>query len=37
VCAAKEYVRAAMEAAYPVGKGRGPLHHLYRLDDTDNT
>jgi hydroxymethylpyrimidine/phosphomethylpyrimidine kinase len=29
---AKEYVRAAMEAAYPIGKGRGPLHHLYELD-----
>jgi hydroxymethylpyrimidine/phosphomethylpyrimidine kinase len=30
---AKRYVRAAMEAAYPVGKGRGPLNHLYRLDE----
>jgi len=29
---AKEYVRLAMEHAYPVGKGRGPLNHLYRLD-----
>lgn len=32
VAAAKEYVAAAMRAAYPVGKGRGPLHHLYRMD-----
>lgn len=33
VAGAKRYVRAAMEAAYPVGKGRGPLNHLYRLDE----
>jgi len=33
VAGAKKYVRAAMEAAYPVGKGRGPLNHLYRLDE----
>jgi hydroxymethylpyrimidine/phosphomethylpyrimidine kinase len=32
VAGAKQYVRSAMEAAYPVGKGRGPLNHLYRLD-----
>jgi len=32
VAEAKRYVQAAMEAAYPVGKGRGPLNHLYRLD-----
>jgi len=32
VARAKQYVRAAMEAAYPVGKGQGPLNHLYRLD-----
>jgi len=32
VAGAKRYVRVAMEAAYPIGKGRGPLHHLYRLD-----
>jgi hydroxymethylpyrimidine/phosphomethylpyrimidine kinase len=31
VCGAKAYVRAAMEAAYPMGKGQGPLHHLYQL------
>lgn len=28
---AKHYVRRAMLAAYPVGRGRGPLHHLYAL------
>src|SRR5579862_2686761 len=32
VAGAKQYVRSAMEAAYPVGKGRGPLNHLFRLD-----
>lgn len=31
VRAAKEYVTEAMRAAYPVGKGKGPLHHLFRL------
>ena len=35
VAAAKQYVHSAMEAAYPIGKGRGPLHHLYRLDEND--
>lgn len=32
VSGAKQYVREAMEAAYPVGRGDGPLHHLYRLE-----
>jgi len=32
VAAAKQYVRHAMANAYPIGKGRGPLHHLYILD-----
>ena len=32
VAAAKVYVIEAMKAAKPIGKGRGPLHHLYRLD-----
>ncbi len=32
VTAAKRYVREAMEAAYPVGRGHGPLHHLYGLE-----
>ena len=31
VSAAKAYVVEAMKAAQPIGKGRGPLHHLYRL------
>jgi hydroxymethylpyrimidine/phosphomethylpyrimidine kinase len=33
VSGAKRYVRKAMETAYPVGKGRGPLNHLYRLEE----
>lgn len=31
VFAAKSYVREAMKAAKPIGKGRGPLHHLFKL------
>jgi hydroxymethylpyrimidine/phosphomethylpyrimidine kinase len=27
--AAKRYVHAALRAAYPVGQGHGPLHHLF--------
>jgi hydroxymethylpyrimidine/phosphomethylpyrimidine kinase len=34
VAGAKKYVESAMEAAYLIGKGRGPLNHLYRLDQT---
>jgi hydroxymethylpyrimidine/phosphomethylpyrimidine kinase len=30
LAAAKSYVAEAMKAATPIGKGRGPLHHLYR-------
>jgi hydroxymethylpyrimidine kinase/phosphomethylpyrimidine kinase len=30
VFAAKHYVREAIEKAYPVGKGTGPLNHLFR-------
>jgi hydroxymethylpyrimidine/phosphomethylpyrimidine kinase len=30
---AKEYVRQAMAAAYPVGKGVGPLNHHYRVGE----
>jgi hydroxymethylpyrimidine/phosphomethylpyrimidine kinase len=26
---AKEYVTAALKAAYPVGHGKGPMHHLF--------
>jgi hydroxymethylpyrimidine/phosphomethylpyrimidine kinase len=28
---AKSFVRKAMAAAYPVGKGTGPMNHLFRL------
>jgi hydroxymethylpyrimidine/phosphomethylpyrimidine kinase len=30
VAAAKEYIQGAIENALPLGKGRGPLHHMYR-------
>jgi len=30
---AKEFVRRAIAAAYPVGKGYGPMNHLFRLDE----
>jgi hydroxymethylpyrimidine/phosphomethylpyrimidine kinase len=30
---AKEFVRRAITAAYPIGKGTGPMNHLFRLDD----
>jgi hydroxymethylpyrimidine/phosphomethylpyrimidine kinase len=29
---AKHYVAGALRAAYPVGRGRGPLHHLFRYE-----
>jgi len=32
VLLAKAYVTAAITRAQPLGKGVGPLHHLYRLD-----
>jgi hydroxymethylpyrimidine/phosphomethylpyrimidine kinase len=32
VSAAKQYVAAALRAAYPVGRGRGPIHHLFRCE-----
>lgn len=35
VAGAKRYVREAMEAAFPVGLGDGPLHHLYGLERGD--
>jgi hydroxymethylpyrimidine kinase/phosphomethylpyrimidine kinase len=28
---AKDFVRQAILAAYPVGKGNGPLNHLFRM------
>jgi len=30
---AKEFVRKAIEAAYPIGKGTGPMNHLFGLDE----
>ena len=30
---AKEYVTKALAAAYPVGRGTGPMHHLFKLDE----
>jgi hydroxymethylpyrimidine/phosphomethylpyrimidine kinase len=32
VAAAKRYVTEALTAAYPVGRGKGPMHHLYQAD-----
>jgi hydroxymethylpyrimidine/phosphomethylpyrimidine kinase len=32
VVAAKAYVTEALRSAYPVGKGKGPMNHLYRFD-----
>ncbi len=32
---AKEFVRQAMLHAYPLGKGSGPLYHLYQRDERD--
>ena len=32
VAAAKAYVTAALRAAYPIGKGKGPMHHLFPFD-----
>jgi hydroxymethylpyrimidine/phosphomethylpyrimidine kinase len=29
---AKDYVTAAMQAAYPIGGGKGPMNHLFRLE-----
>jgi hydroxymethylpyrimidine/phosphomethylpyrimidine kinase len=31
---AKVFVLAAMGAAYPVGRGKGPLNHLYRMGES---
>ncbi len=37
VRAAKAYVRAALEHAYPLGRGRGPVNHLYKLPESPAT
>ncbi len=34
VIMAKVYVTKAIAKAYPLGNGAGPLHHLYRMDET---
>lgn len=31
VANAKTYVAEAIQAAHPIGKGRGPIHHIYRF------
>jgi hydroxymethylpyrimidine/phosphomethylpyrimidine kinase len=31
VLLAKAYVAAAISNAHPVGRGTGPVHHLYRM------
>lgn len=33
VVLAKAYVTKAIARAYPLGKGDGPIHHLYRMDE----
>ncbi len=33
VVLAKAYVKKAISTAYPLGKGQGPLNHLYRLEE----
>ena len=37
VAAAKRYVEEAMRQAYPVGRGRGPMHHLFARDRAQGT
>jgi hydroxymethylpyrimidine/phosphomethylpyrimidine kinase len=32
VAAAKAYVTEALRSGYPVGKGKGPMNHLYQFD-----
>jgi hydroxymethylpyrimidine/phosphomethylpyrimidine kinase len=31
VLLSKAYISAAIANAYPLGRGKGPLHHLYRM------
>jgi hydroxymethylpyrimidine/phosphomethylpyrimidine kinase len=37
VLLAKAYVSAAIANAMPLGRGTGPLHHLYRMDEQRRT
>jgi hydroxymethylpyrimidine/phosphomethylpyrimidine kinase len=32
VASAKAYVTEALRSAYPIGKGKGPMNHLFRFD-----
>ncbi|HEX7960172.1 MAG TPA: bifunctional hydroxymethylpyrimidine kinase/phosphomethylpyrimidine kinase [Terriglobales bacterium] len=32
---AKEYVSRALKCAYPIGKGKGPINHLFRFNEGD--
>jgi hydroxymethylpyrimidine/phosphomethylpyrimidine kinase len=34
--AAKAYVTEALRAAYPVGKGKGPMNHMFRYDPSSS-
>lgn len=34
VLLAKAYVQAAISNAHPLGRGTGPVHHLYRMEQT---
>lgn len=34
--AAKRYVTGALRAAYPIGQGRGPLHHLFAYEPSSH-
>jgi hydroxymethylpyrimidine/phosphomethylpyrimidine kinase len=36
VSAAKAYVTEALRAAYPVGKGKGPMNHMFRYDSSSS-
>jgi hydroxymethylpyrimidine/phosphomethylpyrimidine kinase len=33
VASAKAYVTDALRSAYPIGKGKGPMNHLFRFDE----
>ena len=37
VLLAKAYVSAAIAKAYPLGRGVGPVHHLYRMEQQRRT
>ncbi len=37
VLLAKAYVTQAIARAYPLGKGTGPVHHLYRMDELESS